>query len=515
MPITTTDRHTAFPHKVCQPLFLGVLRGKPVGTAPLRGKIWVTKNGTSVDQKGQPRAGSPGRPFSEAFLVQRARSEACRGCFWGYRRERFSERFALMKLTEKKIRGLRPQQKPFKTFDGGGLFLLVTPTGSKLWRYKFRFGGRERLLALGKYPDLTLIEARRLHLKARSLLAQGIDPAEEKKRDKEHRRQASQNTLECLSNEWIAIHSKRVVPERARALLRALQRHCLPFLGHRSIQSLKTPMLLEWLQRLEHKTGTATVHLCKSALKMVLDLAVAKGIIELNPLENGRISHQLAPRRICHHPAPERPETVGMILRAIDALPDRWSIQMRAALRLLPLIATRPAEMLHMKWEEVDWENREWRFIASKTNTSMIVPLARQSMAILRELWAHTGNETYVFSGPRSNGKPIDSKGFPTAMSKIPGIPPGAIVPHGWRSVFSTLGQEECGFTLAWIEMQLGHKVRGPLGDTYNRARFLEQRRKMMQQWANYLDKLRSIGGASGGITLLQKAIEQQMEPPT
>lgn len=325
-----------------------------------------------------------------------------------------------MKLTEKKLRSLRPREKPYKVFDGGGLFILVTARGSKLWRYKFRFGGREQLLALGKYPDLSLTEVRRCHLKARGLLSQGINPAKEKRRAKQSICQAVQNTLEKLVTEWIELHSKRVVPDRGRALLRALERHCLPFLGQHTIQSLNAPLLLEWLHHLESKAGNATVGLCRSALKMVLDLAVARGLIEANPLVHRGIFRQLRPHRIRHHPAPDRPEAVASVLRAIDALPLRWSIQMRCALRLLPLIATRPSEMLHMKWADVDWKNKEWRFTMSKTNTPLIVPLARQSLEILKALQAHTGGEIYAFSARASWESPSNPRAFPRPCPKSP-----------------------------------------------------------------------------------------------
>lgn len=405
-----------------------------------------------------------------------------------------------MKLTDKKIRSLSPREKSFKLFDGGGLFIFITPKGSRLWRYKYRFAGRERLLVIGKYPDISLAEARRIHLKARGLLARGLDPAEQKRQDKKSAQAAVRNNLNFLVSEWIVTHSRRVVPERARALKSALTRHCLPYLGHHPLQSLQPPIVLEWLHRLETKVGSATVHLCKSALKMALDFAVARGMLDQNPLDQRGISRQIAPHRVRHHPAPQNPIDVAPILRALDGLPPRWSIQTRCALRLLPLIATRPSEMLHMKWMDVDWEKREWRFTASKTKTPIVVPLSRQAISILRELWARTGKSTHAFANGRTPGKPIHSKWLPRAMSNIPGIAAGSIVPHGWRAVFSTLGQESCGFHLTWIELQLGHRIRGPLGDTYNRASFLEQRRQMMQRWADYLDELKATGGISRGI---------------
>ena len=399
-------------------------------------------------------------------------------------------------LTEKLIQRLSPGLKPYKTFIGGGLFLLVTPSGGRLWRYKFRFGGREKQLAIGRWPDISLREAKLLHQEARTLLAKGVDPAAAKRRAKESRRTSGSVSFQRLAAEWLIHHAKRVSPKRLRTLRRTLEKRCLPCLGALEAASLKAPVLLEWLHKLEASgVGAATVHLCKSTVKMVLDLAVAKGAIDTNPLENRGLSRQLTPMKVRHLPAPEKPEQVGHILKCLEDnnLPASWSPQTKAALRLLPYIATRPAEMLNMRWTDIDWRHREWRYVATKVDAPLIVPLSRQVLNILADLQPITGTYEYVFSSRSRAGRPLNAKGLPTILSKISGIPAGTIVPHGWRSVFSTLGQEECGFSLACIELQLGHKVKGPLGDTYNRAQFLAERRQMMQQWADYLDSLKAV----------------------
>lgn len=397
---------------------------------------------------------------------------------------------ATVKLTAALVKSAEAAEKPFRLYDGNGLFLLVQPNGSKLWRYKFRYGGKEQLLALGQFPAISLAEARSRHAEARAAVLAGRNPCEERREAKRAESVAVLNTVAAIAAHWFESHGRRVTRERARVIESLLHLHCLPYLGSEDVATLRASRLIAWQRDLEKRgVGLSTVASARVVLGMVLDEAIALDLLPANPLRGTAVARSVAPYRATHFPAPDTPDGVREVLKLIRGELPGCSPLVISALRLLPLLAVRPSELCAMRWNDLDREAREWRFTASKTKTPHIVPLARQALDIIERLRPLTSGNEHAFASRTSKSGHLERPWLSRTM-RLALNGSRAIVPHGWRAVFSTLGREVLGFQDAWVELQLGHRVVGPLGDTYNRAKFIEQRREMMQRWADYLDEL-------------------------
>ncbi len=397
-----------------------------------------------------------------------------------------------MPLTDAAIRNARPRERTFRLYDTGALYLEVTPAGSKLWRLKYRFAGREKRLALGRYPEVGLAEARLLRDEARRLLAQGEDPAERRREEKLRRRELARDTFQAVAEEWLARRSPGWSASYARGVVQRLRRYVFPYLGRRPVAEIEPPEVLEVLRRAERECSPYTARKVLLHIGQVMRYGVATGRAERDPTPD--LKGALAPVEQRHMPAPEDPREVAALLRMIDGY--RGTPVVRAALRLLPLLFVRPGELRHMRWEQVDLEAAEWRFTASKTGRAHLVPLARQAVAILEDLRPLTGHLPggWVFPSARSALRPLSAEAFNAAYRRMGIDTRSEITAHGWRAVARTLLAERLGYDGDVVEHQLGHEVPDRLGRAYNRTRFLAQRREMMQRWADYLDTLREGG---------------------
>ena len=393
-----------------------------------------------------------------------------------------------MALSDAKVRNARPDTKPVKMFDSNGLFLLVSPSGGKWWRFKYRFGGKEKLLSLGTYPEISLAEARERRDAARKLVANGVDPSQVRKAQKASK-EADENTFEVVAREWHAKFTPTWTPVHAKSILRRLELNIFPWLGSRPIIEIKAPEVLMALRRIEARGALESAHRVKIICGQVFRYAVATGRAERDPTADLRGA--LPPVRSKHLAAITQPEKVAGLLRAIDGYQGHFVT--KCALRLAPLFFVRPVELRHMEWSEIDFDAREWNIPAEKMKTreAHLVPLARQAIAVLHEIQPLTGGGRYVFPSPRTDKRPMSNNAVLSALRRM-GFEKDEMSGHGFRAMARTIMDEILQIQPHLIEHQLAHKVRDPLGRAYNRTKHLPERHKMMQTWADCLDGLKA-----------------------
>ena len=405
-------------------------------------------------------------------------------------------------LTDKVIKAAKPREKPYKLSDGRGLYLTVAPQGSRYWRLKFRFDGKEKVLALGVYPSVGLKDARARCEDARKLLAGGADPSEQRRAQKVARLELAANSFEVVAREWIARKLADKAASHRDKVVRRLERDVFPYIGNRPIVTIKGPDILAVARRVEARGTIETAHRVLQHIGQVIRYGIATNRADTDPTI--ALRGALSPVSPKHMAAPtDSPEAVGGILRAFDAFGG--SAQVGAALRLLPYLFCRPGELRTMRWEQVDLEAAEWKFTTSKTATEHLVPLSRQAVEILRELKPLTGHLRggWVFPGQRTSLKPMSDAALNASYRRLGIDTRNEITGHGWRSIARTFLHERLGFAPEVIEHQLAHAVPDALGKAYNRTKFLEERKRMMQQWADYLDALKAGGNV---VPLVQRA---------
>jgi len=399
-------------------------------------------------------------------------------------------------LSDTQIRSTKPAAKALRLYDERGLYLEVTPSGGRWWRLKYRHDGREKLLSMGTYPDTGLKAAREKRDRARELLAQGIDPSDARRAEKQSRLQAVVNSFEAVAREWHAtVHVAKVSAGHAARTLIRLEQDVFPWLGGQTISEIKAPHLLQTMRRIESRGAIETAHRALQACGQVFRYAIATGRAERDPTPDLRGA--LKPVLVTHMAAITDPQRVGQLLRAIE---DYKGMPItRAALQLAPLVFVRPGELRKAEWTEFDLEARHWRIPAARmkrtkqeklTGAAHLVPLSRQAVSILSDLQPLTGHGRFVFPSPRTGERPMSDNGVLSALRRM-GFPKDEMTGHGFRAMARTLLAEQLGVDEAVIEAQLAHQVKDALGRAYNRTEFVEQRRRMLQTWADYLDKLR------------------------
>lgn len=391
-----------------------------------------------------------------------------------------------MPLTNKSIANASAKDKPVKLYDERGLFLLVTPNGSKWWRFKYRVDGKEKLLSLGTYPDVSLKEAREKRDDARRLRGSGIDPGAQRKIIKDAQQDTEARSFEVVAREWFAKRSSTWKTSHSSKIIRRLECDVFPHMGKRPVGELKAPEVLAVLRRIESRGAIETAHRAMQNCSQVFRYAVATGRAERDP--TGDLRGALTPVQEQHHAAITDPKIVGELLRSINGY--RGSQVVRHALRLAPLVFVRPGELRKAEWSEFDLDGAEWRIPGErmKMGQQHIVPLSRQAVEILRELRLLTGSGRYVFPSIRTRTRPMSENTVTAALRRL-GYSSDEMTGHGFRSMASTLLNEQ-GWHRDAIERQLAHSERNAVRAAYNYAEHLPERRKMMQEWADYLDGL-------------------------
>jgi integrase len=392
-----------------------------------------------------------------------------------------------MALTDVAVRNAKPKDKLYRLFDERGMYLEVSAAGGKWWRLKYRFAGKEKRLSLGVYPDVGLKDARDRRDEARKLLANGIDPAIERKVQKAATVERAANSFEAVAREWFARQAPGWAASHAGKIMGRLEKDVFPWLGGRAIAEIKAPEVLAVLRRVEARGALDTAHRVHQNCGQVFRYAVATGRAERDV--SADLRGALPPSRHTHFASVTEPVEVGGLLRALDGFQGTFVVQ--CALRLAPLLFVRPGELRTAEWAEFDLEKAQWRYTVSKTKTEHPVPLATQVLAILRELHALTGQRKYVFPG-RDVKKPMSGAAINAALRRMGFDTKTEITGHGFRAMARTILHEQLRFPSEVIEHQLAHKVPDALGTAYNRTRFIDDRVKMMQQWADYLDNLKA-----------------------
>jgi integrase len=394
-----------------------------------------------------------------------------------------------MALSDVAVRTATARDKPYKLTDERGLYLLVNQTG-KYWRLNYRFAGKQKTLALGVYPDTTLKQARKKCDDARALLADEIDPGEQRQKRKEARRTAAENSLTAITHEWLEVARSKLAANTWQNTKSRLENNVLPWLGKRPISEINAPDVLTVLRKIASRGAVHTAHKAKHDLGRVFRYAVATGRAERDP--TGDLRGALPTEKTTHFAAITDPKEVGALLRAIDAFSGSYQVQ--AALKLAPMLFVRPGELRKAEWAHIDLEKAEWRYTVTKTNTEHLVPLSRQAVAALEHLHALTGDGRYVFPGARTASRPMSDAAVNAALRRMGYDTKTEITGHGFRAMARTILHEELHQKPEVIEHQLAHRVADNLGAAYNRTKFIKERKAMMQQWADYLDALK-VGG--------------------
>lgn len=388
-----------------------------------------------------------------------------------------------MALTDTKIKTAKPREKAYKLADERGLFLLINPNGSKYWRFKYRFGGKEKLLAIGVYPDVSLAEARERRDAARKMLSNDVDPGLNKQLSKRAAKYATENSFQAVAIEWYAKFSPKWVPGYSSKIIGRLEKNIFPWLGKRPINEIKAPELLSVLRRVESRGAIETAHRVNQICGQVFRYAVVTGRAERDV--SADLRGALAPSKTKHRASITEPTAIGELLCAINHYHGYFVT--KCALQLAPLLFVRPGELRNAEWSEFNFETAEWRIPAEKMKMKKmhIVPLAKQAVQILQELYQLTGSSKYVFPSVLSNSRPMSDNTVNTALRRL-GYTKDEMTGHGFRSMASTLLNEQ-GWHYDAIERQLAHTERNAVRAAYNYAEHMPERRKMMQHWADYL----------------------------
>lgn len=373
--------------------------------------------------------------------------------------------------------------KPFKLGDDKGLYLLVKPQADgwgKWWRFKYRFGGKEKLLSFGTYPDTSLQQAREKRDAYRRQLAEGIDPGEHRKAAKI----AKAHTFEHVTRDWLASINHTVRDITHQKKIRRFEVHVFPVIGGMSISEIKSPDIYNLIKPLISKLETA--HRVHSEISAAFSYAIAHGLTDYDPAQ--AVAAQIPAQKVKHRAALTDPKDVAQLLRDISSYQGTFVVQ--CALRLSPLLFQRPGEIRQMEWKDVELTAKEWRYFVTKTEVLHIVPLSTQAVAILEEIKPLTYTGQYVFPSSRGDGRPMSDGTIITALKTL-GYDSDVMTAHGFRTTASTLLNEQ-GWSPDAIERQLCHMPRDQVRAAYNRAQYLEERRRMMQAWADYLDSLKA-----------------------
>jgi integrase len=406
------------------------------------------------------------------------------------------------------IKSIRLGDARKRLTDGDGLYLLLfVKGGAHGWRFDYSLHGRRKTISFGTYPDTSLALARRKADAARQLVAEGIDPSQKRKAEKESYVQARVadereeqglaplDSFEAIAREWFAVKRDGWAASYSDKIMARFEVDVFPWIGKQPIASITPPQLLEVMRRIEARGVVETAHRALQDSSQVFRYAVATGKAATNPARDLKDALKRPDPR--HFPAIIDPKRFGDLLRACDSYAATAVV--RAALRLAPMLLLRPGELRFAQWSEIDLDAALWTVPAVRMKRELraklhgaphLVPLPKQAVAVLRELHAVTGHGPMVFRGERHHDRAMSENTINAALRAM-GFPQDEVTGHGFRATARTMLQERLGFDPHVIEAQLAHSVRDSLGRAYNRTEFVEQRRKMLQAWADYLDKLR------------------------
>jgi integrase len=392
-----------------------------------------------------------------------------------------------MKLTDPIIKAAKPKEKPYKLSDGQGLTLLIQPNGSKWWRYRYRINGKEKMLSIGTYPDVTLKKAREMRVTADDLLKQGTDPSQHRQEQKQIAAIAAENSFESVARQWWN-HWKHARTERhADYVIRRLEADIFPVIGNKPIHSITAPTLLMAIKKIESRGALDIAKRALSTCGQVFRYAVGHGLAERNPAADIKPSDVLKPTRKANYARLDQKDLPELLqkIEEYDGQPLT-----RIALQLMALTFVRTGELIGARWEEIDITAKQWRIPAErmKMRSPHIVPLSSQSLTLIKELHALALDDALLFPSERRDGKTMSNNTILYALYRL-GYH-SRMTGHGFRGIASTILHER-GYNHEYIELQLAHSPRDAVSAAYNHALYLDQRARMMQEWADYLDEIR------------------------
>lgn len=391
-------------------------------------------------------------------------------------------------LTDMQVQKAKGKNKPYALFDGGGLYLHVTPTGGKLWRMKYTYQGKPGLLSFGPYPQISLQDARNRREDIRRGIIDGKPPVGQLRGIKRGNVTATPDTFESIGREWYEKYLHTWVDGYAERLLSALERDVYPVIGKLPVGEVTAPVLLNVLRMIEGRGAIESTHRVRAFCGRIFRYAIATGRASHDPSSDLRGA--IPPPVPGHRAAITDPAKVGGLLRAIDGYTGSYTVQ--CALKLAPLLFVRPGELRKAEWEEVDLDAAEWNIPPGrmKMKVGHLVPLCIQAVSILTDLYKLTQYSKYVFPSSRSLSRPMSDNAILSALRRMD-YGKEEMSGHGFRAMARTILDEVLQVRPDIIEHQLAHAVRDPLGRAYNRTKFLKERKEMMQMWADYLDKLK------------------------
>lgn len=396
-----------------------------------------------------------------------------------------------MKLSDTKCKNTKPSQKPIKLSDGQGLYLEVAPTGGKYWRMKYRFNGKEKRLALGVYPEVSLSEAREKCRDARKLLGNNIDPSAYKKEVKLEQRLSAENTFEVLAREWHAKNIHTWDEKHAATILKRLEDDLFPTIGNLPVKEISPPQVLSALQKVEARKAYELTGRLKSYCSNVFRFAIATGRAERDPAADLKGALKLHKgKNFAALEVRELPEFIQTFRRNHARLFPSTML----AVELMMLTFVRTSELIQAKWEEIDFDNAEWLIPAERMKMKQphLVPLSKQAIKVLRELQEMNGSREYVFAGHHDPRQHMSNNTILMAIRRL-GYQ-GRMTGHGFRALVMSSIKEKLGYRHEVVDRQLAHAPRSKIDRAYDRAKFIDERRVMMQDWADYLDTIASQG---------------------
>ncbi len=404
-----------------------------------------------------------------------------------------------MALTDTEIKKAKAREEAYSMADGGGLYLWVTPPGGKLWRWSYRFGGKRKLMTLGRYPDISLADARDRHGDARKRLAKGVDPMAERKAEKTAEKIAVENSFQSIAGKWLEHWRYGKSPRHAAYVERRMELDVFPRLGARPIEQIEAPEVVEMVMAIQKRGAEDIAKRALQTTAQVFRYGIAHGYSKRNPASEFRPADVLRSTRVTNYARVDAKELPGL-LRSIEVYQGKHVT--RLAMKLMSLTFLRTSELIGAEWAEFDFEGARWDIPAErmKMRKPHIVPLARQTLEVLEMLRRLTGDRKWLFPGER------DPKRFMSNNTILKGLErmgyKGAMTGHGFRGVASTILHEQ-GYVHEHIELQLAHLPRNTVSAAYNHALYLGPRTKMMQDWANFLERAQR----EGKVLLLCKAV--------
>jgi len=392
----------------------------------------------------------------------------------------------------------KPAEKDYFINDGEGLYMWVKAKGSKLWQFVFTLDSKRKRLPLGPYPKISLALARQQADIAREQVANGIDPVEIRKQSKAEKQVKQQNKIRQeqglpiinsftdIAMKWFESKQRTIEKATYNKKLRRFELHVFPTIGHMPLCEVRSPDIFTIVKPLIEQMKLDTAHRTRAEISEIFDYAIVHGFVEYDPAQ--AVAKQIPSHKAKHRPALTEPKDVAKLLKDIYSYEGTFVVQQ--ALRLSPLIFQRPGEIRQMLWQDINLEAKEWRYLVTKTKIQHIVPLSNQAIDILVTVQEVTGNNNYVFPSIKNNGRPMSDGTIGKALKNL-GYSSNDMCPHGFRTTASTLLNEQ-GWSPDAIERQLSHMPKDQVRAAYNRAQYLDERRKLMQSWADYLDSLKA-----------------------